>query len=774
MIFITPYLQLISSSKLTITKSFVKNSTLYTLGIGIILCFSCSKVFAQLDNADWDANNSACITDALLYPGVAVATCGVLEDQVASERYVIAYIGMNEGPGTSRSEITDTDSTLHHTDWLVSSIGNVFGTAINESTAEVFVTASSNYGSVIGIRSNTSPSILNYGSIDNPSSDTEAAGRIYRLDPVTGAVTVFATLPQQTTTVEHWDCERESQDLDRTDTGVGLGNIVYDEINDQFFVSNVEDGRIYRLSSSGTIIDSYDPGTLDNDAAGITDLEDIPYGLAIEPGSNRLFYGLVDAGTDANSNTAIAGAPAIYSIDLNADGGWASTTTNNTSPTSYSWDNYVGTEQFHTTVPTGSGDTFTEWTTYFISDLAFDTEGNLLVGVRVGCYGSWHSSYNHWGETDLITLNTANNLYDSTPLEYDISVTGDAGADDSYGGVAVYDKRNTNCDVWYVASSADVLEEQGPHGIAIWDSETTSAPVSTLGVFSYGVLTNGDPKGIGGDVEIYNGCKATCDLTGPTTVCPGALLTYSFSPTCPDSSIVWTVSGDAAIQGADDQTAVSILAGSSNFTVSLTVNSVEQPCIASVTVDPVPILSALTDEAICSNSAFTTANLTTSVTNSVPVTYQWYDNNGTNNPGTNAISGQTTATLTALPTAVGSYSYRVEAINTNNNSCSASTTVNLVIHALPIVSVADVLKCTSNSEIISAVASGGTGSYTYSWTGPSSDPGDVASFSTNSAGIYQVTISDGNNCTATSSGELIEQAKTCLPVTLTIKRGTRN
>ena len=913
----------------------VSKFTLYLLLIGITLSLNYSEVSAQLDNADWDNNDAACVTDALLYPGVAVITCGVIADQAANQRYVIAYIGMNAGPGTSRSEITNTDSTLHHTDWLVSNIGNVFGTAIKESTAEVFVTASSNYGSVFGVGASASTSILNYGSISSPASTTEAAGRIYRLDPITGAATVFATLPQQSTTLEHWDCERDNQDLDRTNTGVGLGNIVYDEINDQFFVSNVEDGRIYRLNSSGTILDSYDPGTLDNNAAGITDLEDIPYGLAVEPGSNRLFYGLVDEGTDANSNTALAGAPAIYSIDLNANGGWASTTTNNTSPSTYSWDNYTGSEQFHTTIATGSGDTYTQWTTYFISDLAFDPEGNLLVGVRVGCYGSWHSSYNHWGETDLVALNTSNNLYNSTPFEYDISVTGDGGNDDSYGGVAVYDKRNTDCDVWYLSSSADVLAELGPHGIAVWDSETTNAPVSPLGVFSYGVLPNGDPKGIGGDIEIYNGCKATCSLTGPTTVCPGEILTYSFTPTCTTSSIIWTVSGDAAIQGANDGTSISILAGSNNFTVSLNANSVEQPCTATVTVstpptvslnsptlcsgfnatvtvsasggvtpysyvwtvpgaasnpgntasfstgiagtyavtvtdnegctgnssttlttstvpdlsttntaicsggsidlstlvtdnastsgtltyhtayptnsgnqlgsstvnpistteyyvfkdtgdcsdtdsltitvDPLPILTTLTDEAICNGDAFTTANITTSITNSVPVTYQWYNNNGTDNSGTAAIGGETTAILSTLPTAVGSYSYRVEAVSSDNTSCSASQTVNLTIHAVPTVAVADVLRCTSNAETITATASGGTPAYSYAWNGPYiSNPGDVANFSASVAGIYTVTITDANTCTATASGELTFQAPICLPTSFTIRRGERN
>lgn len=185
-----------------------------------------------------------------------------------------------------------------------------------------------------------------------------------------------------------------------------------------------------------------------------------------------------------------------------------------------------------------------------------------------------------------------------------------------------------------------------------------------------------------------------------------------------------------------------------------------------------PILTSLTDESICFGNNFTSSNVTTSVTNGIPVTYQWYDNNGTNNSGTANIAGQNTATLTALPTAVGSYSYLVTATSTVNNSCSASEIVNLTIHDNPTVSVANVLKCTSSSETISATASGGTGPYTYVWSGPLADPGNVSSISVNTAGVYTVVITDFNGCTATANGELTFQPKTCLPVSISIKRNS--
>lgn len=211
----------------------------------------------ELDNPNWNQNGLSCVQNALLYPGVALVTCGVTEPMAINERYSMAFVSLNEGRTiTGREEITHPDSVLHHSDWLVQNIGNVFGIAIKQQTAEAFVTASSNYGSGFGYAPNVA-SILNYGSIGGVN-EVEAAGRIYRIDPLTGAATVFSTLPQQAATLEHWDCEQDNQEITRNNTGVGLGNIAYDELNDQFFVTNAEDGRIYRVSSSGLVLDSYD------------------------------------------------------------------------------------------------------------------------------------------------------------------------------------------------------------------------------------------------------------------------------------------------------------------------------------------------------------------------------------------------------------------------------------------------------------------------------------------------------------------------------------
>ena len=529
----------------------------------------------------WPANCGSEVS--ILHEGIAVITCGVREDIPANERFTMALISVNDAiPGSGRSETTDPDSVYHHSSWVIAELGNVFGTAINTRTHEFFVTASSNYGAGFGFL-NSAPVALNYGSIGNPADQTEAAGTVYRIDNITGQATVFARLPQQSTTLSHYDCEDERIEIVRNNTGVGLGNIVFDSLNNQFFVTNIEDGRIYRLDDTGTVLDSYDPLTYDDGVANISDIEQIPYGLAVEPGSQRLFFGLIDDPTPVGNGQAAAGMPQVYSIDLNGTGGFIGTVDNTYLPPGITT-NYVGTEQLHLAIPTGPGNSFTNHTSYFISDLDFTPDGELFVAIRVGCYGSFFSSYNHHAEVDIVTLNGGTNLYDS-PTELDLTELGDAGPEDTYGGVSVY--RLKNGDVHYTASAADILDEQGPHGIAIWDEVNSNVtPVSPLGAFSYGLADDQDPKGMGGDIEVISGC--------PVAAC---VVSQTNSSLCDDNG----TPSDVAHDYFDLTVTGTVTDGSGNYTV--TVNGYTSPSTASGT--PVTMLGDGTHTNLAADGAAT-------------------------------------------------------------------------------------------------------------------------------------------------------------------------
>ncbi|MEM7636169.1 MAG: hypothetical protein AAF299_16510 [Pseudomonadota bacterium] len=79
-------------------------------------------------------------------------------------------------------------------------------------------------------------------------------GSIWRVNGQTGEVTLFATLPGN--------------------TGAGVGDIVFDKAQRQFFVSDLDNGLIYRIGRDGTIIDSFNHGTDGRSAAGLAAIED--------------------------------------------------------------------------------------------------------------------------------------------------------------------------------------------------------------------------------------------------------------------------------------------------------------------------------------------------------------------------------------------------------------------------------------------------------------------------------------------------------------------
>ncbi|MCB0706880.1 MAG: hypothetical protein KDC34_16305, partial [Saprospiraceae bacterium] len=442
----------------------------------------------------------------ILQSGIAVLTCGVTTAVPQPERYAFAMINVDGAlPASGRLDVSASQAAYHHPSWHIDEIGNVYGVAMNQRTGETFIAASSNYGSgYFG-----QPGIVRYGNIGGGANSLAAAGTVYRIDPVSGQASVFAVLPQQASTFTHTNCETGEESAPRT-TGPGLGNIIYDVYRNQFFVSNAEDGRIYRLDAAGNVVDSYDPLTYDDGTAGVSIFTEQPYGLALEPGGDRLFFGTAVAPNGGNSPGT--GDVPIYSIDLNANGSFVGTVDNTILPAGVS-NNYVGTETFHTNIGVGSstGCTFAENSSYMISDLQFGNPGELLVGVRVSCDGNWYGSYNHWGGTVLVTLG-GGSLYNGSVAYYNISVTGDCGDDDGYGGVAIWEPVSGSGNIQYIVTSADILAEVGPHGIAVFNgtASTGGSPIDPLGVMSYGLVDSGDPKGVGGDVDVYNGCLPNC------------------------------------------------------------------------------------------------------------------------------------------------------------------------------------------------------------------------------------------------------------------------
>ncbi|WP_144054291.1 SdrD B-like domain-containing protein, partial [Pleurocapsa sp. PCC 7319] len=493
----------------------VKTSDLFTeLAFTAEIQASYSGVFAPGD-LPWDANPA---NNGILVRGTAFLTCGTLgvtgapDKVLAVERIDIRSDGTPIIPESGEETVTDILSWSHE-DWTQEKLGNIYGTAV-DGQGNMFATASANYGSGVGFGIN--PQNINYGSIGREfGGELGAAGTIYKMDAVTGTPIVFAQLPQQEATIVNVASESSDPDVTRQ-TGPGLGNIHHDKVNDQFFVSNFEDGRIYRLDSDGTILDSYDPGSLDDGSAGTPPISELVYGLAVSPDGSKLFYG--------QSKT-------VYAIDLNEDGSFPGTVDNTTNITGSNWDNYVSaTETPQATLPEIDHNIYVNSTDIIISDLEFLPNGKLLVGGRVysgkGVFSgdtdpsndlfvpepTIFSSYNHGGSVYELTENgeTFSNLVEIQGFS---TVTTNTGNDDGYGGVAY--NQNVDGSFDYVVSSADITTEAGPHGLAVFPDDASNLtgtteirPKAAIGYdadsYNPNTETGNDLKGVGGDVDVFN------------------------------------------------------------------------------------------------------------------------------------------------------------------------------------------------------------------------------------------------------------------------------
>lgn len=122
---------------------------------------------------------------------------------------------------------------------LARDTGQVFGIAVDTVlSANIYLTANSAFGLF------RAPD--NSGWMEGMWGPQGGPGTVYRLSPQNGyRPEVFADLT-----------------LDgRPNSGAGLGNIAYDKRNKQLFVSDLENGMIYRIdAATGAVLDHYDHG----------------------------------------------------------------------------------------------------------------------------------------------------------------------------------------------------------------------------------------------------------------------------------------------------------------------------------------------------------------------------------------------------------------------------------------------------------------------------------------------------------------------------------
>ncbi|MFK7959384.1 MAG: LamG-like jellyroll fold domain-containing protein [Phycisphaerales bacterium] len=351
-------------------------------------------------------------------------------------------------------------------EWIARHMGQVFGLALGRGPEpDIHAAATSAYG--------------NFLAYPFPSGGLgpDGPGAIYRIDGVTGEIMPWV--------VTGFGGPGTNE---MPNGGPAIGNIALDEMRDQFFATNLDDGGIYRIDSSGVIMDVYDPWLPSGPANGQhVDLGDRPWAVAVL--EDRLFFSvwLRDNGRPSTPWPAgVVPVPSqpnnsIWSLEIDPASGAL-----------------VGAPQLEVVMPWLS--TVNRWSNP-VSDISFGRDGQMLLAERtmpgdygiidvghaarlleyVGGPGSWTPSANNYSIGTLISGITGTPINCAGGADYGC---GDADLPDVW----------TGGDIIGLASYG--VQRVPPGG------NTPGTPISTSWLIPWPVSL----KGGVGDVDLAPGC----------------------------------------------------------------------------------------------------------------------------------------------------------------------------------------------------------------------------------------------------------------------------
>lgn len=334
-------------------------------------------------------------------------------------------------------------------------------------------------------------------------------GSIWKVDGVTGAVSLFATLPGN--------------------SGPGVGDIVYDTSSLHFYVSDLDTGLIHRIDSSGNLVDTFDHGLKAREQAGLPAVADDGATMDIhdpafdsqDPATwrftqpERRVWGM--AVNDGRLYYAVAEGPSIWSISIKLDG------------------SFGGDARREFEVPGTPG-------SHPISDIAFDGQGMMYLAQRGGIRGSYdYKSFTKPKSSVVfryrrdITDKAASAVWVPVPEEFAIGFPPDHR--NTSGGIALgygYDDagqmKTGQCGatLW---STGDNLRDGTDgastvvHGLQGSDRmlvrPDNEPPTKSVFVDAYeGRRVDAANSGYAGDVEIWQPCDKTSFGLGPYSPMP--------------------------------------------------------------------------------------------------------------------------------------------------------------------------------------------------------------------------------------------------------------
>lgn len=404
----------------------------------------------------------------LMQPGIAAVTCAAPSSLPPASAYVFGLMDFRNPPAVNYGPLGPSAPLwnppgYHDPSWTVQNIGAVYGIAL-DGGGDIYLAAHGLYSKTWGLTY-----YHRYGNLGGGSNSLAAAGTIYRINRTNGVPSVFAVLPQQAMSLgAGWT------------SGPGLGNVAYDADHNQFFATNLEDGRIYRLTSTGSIAQVFDPLGPDTGAAGMPPSTELLWGIGVS--GQAVHYAVWNVGGTLSPGK-------IRRVNIGV-GGILQTNT----------------DVEILTVPASPLAPPAGWAPFVpVTDIEFSGDGlTMLLGERtmVGLTDSYnHASRVHiarWMGTNWVvqrTLETGNSW----------------GRGEAYGGVAYgYENGAPEQIIWM--TTADSATTAGPHGVQgvrPADFPPASSPTIVTNAFrvpfdpsftATNYLT--DYKGSGGDVEI--------------------------------------------------------------------------------------------------------------------------------------------------------------------------------------------------------------------------------------------------------------------------------
>ncbi len=392
--------------------------------------------------------------------------------------------------------------------WRAGNLGQVFGIAIDKRN-NIYVAATTAYGSY------NDPLAFGPGG----------SGAIYRLDGTTGLISTAAGSPGTFITTASYTLSPSAAvgtstlpNGNGTTVRPGLGNICYAARHDRLFVTNMEDGVIYRVNPLIGRIDAfYDPVaspkpggtanpamTVDKGTLGVAPLGDRIWGIGFNPITNRLYYSVwvEDYGT---GGPGIANV--VRSIALDSAGMFQ--------PSTDRLEVVVPEPPFYHPYTLNSTGRSAP-----VSDIAFSSTGRMLLAERTmtgssrpGAHGArvleYSGAWPDWSAPKQTFVGEAGGTL--------AGQNGAGGVDYGYGRWSEATNDPMDCDsvIW---ASGDLLSNAtnftGIHGLQRSPASGNGpSSVQTTGYFidlnGLSALQSDDESRIG-DVEIF---RSTCDTS---------------------------------------------------------------------------------------------------------------------------------------------------------------------------------------------------------------------------------------------------------------------